>query len=266
MAQTSYKMDHKNRGYAVIIDNWKFKNKSSRLEGHNVDVENWKKTFKNLGFAETEIIYKENQSKDQMLKIMTKYANENYDECDCFIGVFLSHGCRINDKQFIMGIDENASLEDLIGKFEYNKSLQDKPKIFFVDACRKEEIIEKGTPFTDKDKIHDGFFIGYATVSGGITQHSYSQGSYYSTILCETFNKNYTNNEEMNLENMVTEAQNNLIVKYERKIIAEHTHSLRWPCYFKRVAENNYSQSTQQESQSFNIPSIFNEYLLIIKI
>ena len=70
----------------------------------------------------------------------------------------------------------------------------------------------------------------------------------------------------MNLENMVTEAQNNLIKKYKRKIIAEHTHSLRWPCYFKRVAENNYSQSTQQESQSFNIPSIFNEYLLIIKI
>jgi len=63
--KTSYKMDHKNRGYAVIIDNWEFNNESYRsLEGHNVDVENWKKTFKNLGFAETEIIYKENQSKD----------------------------------------------------------------------------------------------------------------------------------------------------------------------------------------------------------
>ena len=133
-----YKMDHKNRGFAVIIDNWEFESPEYKpLYGHDVDVRNYIKTLKNLGFKESEIIHKENQTKKQMLEIMSEYANKNYNECDCFVGVFLSHGCRINEKQHIMGTDENTSLEDLIEMFKYTDSLRDKPKIFLSMPAEK---------------------------------------------------------------------------------------------------------------------------------
>lgn len=43
-----YKMDHKNRGFAVIIDNWEFESPEYKpLYGHDVDVRNYIKTLKN---------------------------------------------------------------------------------------------------------------------------------------------------------------------------------------------------------------------------
>ncbi len=131
-----YKMDHKNRGYAVIINNFRFT--ISLEEGQKQDVINYKKLFKVLGFKEHEIKVYENKTIEEMQKIMKKYANEiDYTDCDCFIAVFLSHGKLHHNQQYIYGIDQSMKFhEHCTDVFKKTKTLIHKPKIFFIDLCR----------------------------------------------------------------------------------------------------------------------------------
>ena len=119
--------------------------------------------------------------------------------------------------------------------------------------------IPKVKTFSDKDKIQYGFFIGYATISGEIAEHSLTQGSCYSTVLCETINENF-DKPLMHLAKMVTKTQDNLIKKYSGKMAADHTNSLRWDCYFsdsKDTLENNHLSKIQRDFQSLSIAEYF---------
>jgi hypothetical protein len=137
-----YKMNHKNRGYAVIINNYnKFENsKLIALNGQTIDVKNYIETFKIIGFKDEEIKVYENQTAFQMKETMKKYASKDYTSCDCFIGVFLSHGYLLSNKQYIMGTDQGAMFEEhLTDVFRETESLYEKPKIFFIDCCRGDQ-------------------------------------------------------------------------------------------------------------------------------
>jgi len=115
-----YKMNHKNRGYAVIIDNYEFVG-SSPFSSHKNDVQNFSRTFSKLGF---DIKLHENLSAQQMLTLMSKYANEDYSYTDCFVAIFLSHGTTDNKNvEYISGSGDNlVSIEDLKKTFS-NESI-----------------------------------------------------------------------------------------------------------------------------------------------
>ncbi len=116
-----------------------------KLEGHQYDVTKYTRTFLNLGFKENEIKLYENQTKEEMINLIKEYAGKDFTNCDCFIAVFLSHGFLVNNKQHIKCKESTngVSFEELTDPFKYNKSLFEKPKIFFFDLCRgdKEEPI-----------------------------------------------------------------------------------------------------------------------------
>ena len=121
-----YKMDHPSRGFAVIINNYEFENSSYEyLVGHTIDEQNYERTFLNLGFEKNEIKFHVNQTKEQMINLMKEYAEKDFTYCDCFIGVFLSHGFLENNKQYIKSKDgtNGASSEDLTDPFKNNKSV-----------------------------------------------------------------------------------------------------------------------------------------------
>ena len=135
-----YKMDHKHRGYLVIIDNFKFEDpKIEVLEGHEHDVQNYIDTFKKLNFK---ISLALNQTKSEMIALMEDYASRDYTDHDCIMIVFLSHGEIISkNEQYILGWDKEVNQKDLINQFFKNKTLFGKPKIIIFDLCRggKEE-------------------------------------------------------------------------------------------------------------------------------
>ena len=64
-----YKMDHECRGYVVIINNYNFYN-SNKYKSLNNNVNIYIETFKIIGFKEHEIIVYENQTANDMKKIM----------------------------------------------------------------------------------------------------------------------------------------------------------------------------------------------------
>ena len=86
-----YKMDHPKRGYLIIIDNHTFPNPKNNLYDSEIDVENYIDTFVfKQGF---ELVLRQNQTKNEMIKLMEHFANKvNHSDRDCIMVVFLSHG------------------------------------------------------------------------------------------------------------------------------------------------------------------------------
>jgi hypothetical protein len=93
---------------------------------------------KNVGF-QVELI--ENNTADEMEQIMNEFANRDYTDSDCFLCVIISHGEQEEGKgSFIVGIDEKYRItKELIYPFKSNPSLEGKPKVFLINACRGSE-------------------------------------------------------------------------------------------------------------------------------
>ena len=154
-----YKMDHWNRGYALIINNYEFKPNHRNLQyraGAEHDHLLLKKILEKYSFK-VETNY--NQTANQMIDLLKKYAAADFDHThnDCFFCMFMSHGDENgifdSDSEYLnlTNVDDSgasqitASLEDICLKLFNNstcKSLQNKPKLFFIGSCRGKESTE----------------------------------------------------------------------------------------------------------------------------
>jgi len=224
-----YKMNHKNRGYAVIIDNYEVAG-SSPISSHTTDVQNFRRTFSKLGFN---IQIYENLTAQKMLTIMKKYAKEDYSDTDCFVAIFLSHGTTDNKNvEYICGSDGNlASIEELTDPFQINQTLNDKPKIFFFDACRGSKSEPSFAKLSSNQKssinssnsgyesskahyfTHADFFFGFATVHGYVSYFTENQDSWYSTEVCNAIDKHADTDH---LVDMITEAHRIIKAKHPK--------------------------------------------------
>ena len=138
------------RGRCLIISNKSFvvKGERSRTEhgdltdrdGTEHDVENLRKTFEWLQF-EVEVAndcpgrYK---SENSLFEKITKYSDMNHDKYDCFVCCILSHGSLGK----IYGTDGNfITVEKIRELFRSDEcaTLHNKPKLFFIQACRGEK-------------------------------------------------------------------------------------------------------------------------------
>ena len=128
-----YTMKNKPRGHCLIISNKRFENTEEVRKGTEHDVENLEETFKWLEFN---VEVKENCKAEEIKKHMGKYSAMNHESFDCFVCCILSHG----SSKGIAGTDgEFVSMEDIQKDFNKCKTLNGKPKLFFIQACRGEE-------------------------------------------------------------------------------------------------------------------------------
>ena len=128
-----YKMDHGNRGILALFDNREFDKWNDR-NGQDRDVRNYYNMFEPLGFK---IEWHQNKTKDELLEIMSDYTKKDFSNHDCFITVFLSHAANIKNEPAIFATDDFVSLTELTQPIiNQNQSLDNKPKIFFIDHLR----------------------------------------------------------------------------------------------------------------------------------
>lgn len=273
----NYKMDHEKRGYVVIINNKEFDNSEvyKPLLYQDKDVCNYITTFENIGFKEIEVF--ENQTADQIKEIMKTYAeNVDFTDCDCFIAVFLSHGYRLNNEQYIMGKDHGVmfkvNIKDLFTK---TKSLYKKPKIFFMDVCRgdkdeppysKSAVYSKVKPTNYEDEempdstlfsVESGdqfftnadFFVGWASVDTYRAKID-KDGSWFSKTLCATINNNFQHMDLIGLD-----MKTRRIIKDEYKIqTPDADTTLTYRCFFtSKKEQNNFTQQSSTISGEENI-------------
>ena len=128
-----YKMDHAKRGIALVININKYDPNTFKLEERELfkkDVEN---LWDTLYYLEFDVELKVNSTKSQIEESLKQIASINHNDFDCFLCVVMSHGDEDNivtsDNQFI-------SFEEIMSPIKSCKSLFNKPKMFFFQACR----------------------------------------------------------------------------------------------------------------------------------
>ena len=128
-----YPMSRKRRGYCLIINNMKFRKYLYR-EGSIVDELRLKQVFEQLGFELK--IYHNLSANDITEKLEKLSKHQKLSEDDALVVIILSHGTV--DDVVIGSDDEPVSIQSLLNYFNVKncRQLIDKPKIFFINACR----------------------------------------------------------------------------------------------------------------------------------
>jgi hypothetical protein len=127
-------------GYAVIINNYSFKNqrtgKPEPRQGSKEDVENLKKSFKRLHFEIHEPVLQDLTSREMRFKLeQLVETGVDFSQYSCLICVVMSHG---GESGKIYGLDWRYICldQDIISIFSECEQLHGKPKLFFVQTCR----------------------------------------------------------------------------------------------------------------------------------
>ncbi|XP_076595841.1 caspase-3-like [Chaetodon auriga] len=185
-----YKMDYPCLGTCLIINNKNFHRSTqmSARNGTDVDAANAVKTFSSLGYK---IKFVNDQTVEQMKRLMLSVSQEDHSRSASFVCVLLSHG----DEGVIYGTDGPEEFENLTRYFKGDrcKSLVGKPKLFFIQACRGSDLdggilIETDSvaeQTSERIPVEADFLYAYSTAPGYYSWRNTSNGSWFMQSLCE---------------------------------------------------------------------------------
>ncbi|XP_033113323.1 caspase-3-like [Anneissia japonica] len=202
-----YKMNsHPYRGAAFILNNSFFPNMEQKeRKGSEVDVENAKRLWKSYGFY---VKTANNKSAEEIMEELSDFlALDKVTQTDCVVVMLMSHG----GEGELHGNDSiPISYSDVFALFKPDvcPKLKDKPKIFFIQACRGEniEVGVDANPVEDEHEMGDAgaaqpnpfenclrtplpadFYIAYSTCDGFYSMRDNIAGSYFIQALVEVF-------------------------------------------------------------------------------
>ena len=256
-----YRMDKNPHGICVIINNHQFYHPTDPDKAHlnrggaEVDQKNLKLTFEYLRYKVE--IY-ENLTHDRMTDLMMSMAQRNHANYDSFICCILTHG----EQDKVHGADSiPVSLLDMTGVMKMCKTLVNKPKMFFIQACRgdledkghkldEEEVTQRDSGGKQPPSAHTipqeaDFFFGYATPLGNAAYRSRRHGSWYISELCKVLTRHaYTSN----LSNMMRKVNDNICQAFTKegyKQTAEFVDRLRKGVHFFHFSKVQQQQQLQ---------------------
>ncbi|XP_029826182.2 caspase-3 isoform X2 [Ixodes scapularis] len=129
-----YRMMRRPRGTCVIINNRDFHNNVlAQRRGSELDVQRMRMLFQELDFV---CIIRLNQTKEEMTSLLSHVASQQRRNVDCLVVILMSHGSAAD---IIYDVNADCvNTEELIALFNNDNcpALQDKPKLFFIQACR----------------------------------------------------------------------------------------------------------------------------------
>ena len=165
----------------------------------------------------------------------------------------------------VHGVDSiPVSLLDLTGVMKMCTTLINKPKMFFIQACRGDRE-DEGHKLAEEDVIQQDsggrppnahtipqeadFFFGYVTPLGNAAYQSRRHGSWYISELCKVLTKlAYTSN----LGNMMRKVNDNVCKAFTKdgyKQTAEFVDRLRKEVHFFHFSKVQQQQQLQQHGQ-----------------
>lgn len=192
-----YNMDFKKLGKCIIINNKNF-DKATGMDvrnGTDKDAEALFKCFHSLGF---EVSVYNDCSCAKMQDLLKQASEEDHSNAACFACILLSHG----EENVIYGKDGVTPIKDLTAHFRGDrcKTLLEKPKLFFIQACRGTELDDgiqaDSGPISDTDAnprckipVEADFLFAYSTVPGYYSWRSPGRGSWFVQALCSVLNE-----------------------------------------------------------------------------
>ncbi|VVC43788.1 Peptidase C14, p20 domain,Peptidase C14A, caspase catalytic domain,CARD domain,Caspase-like [Cinara cedri] len=209
----AYPMGSNPKGHALILNINKIKGKDDRI-GSDVDVENLQKLFHGLGYV---IQLKVDGTDKEIKRNIDDFINTCHNTKSASIVVFImSHGeagnnsSRSSDVLTSDGIPINTDW--IIEKFGPDKISSSVPKLFFIQACRGNNIDFGWKSFDNENnrvqndakqtfyaiqeeqsfqnRRYENVFIAYATVPGYNAKRDCEYGSWFVQKFCEVVRKN----------------------------------------------------------------------------
>jgi len=132
-ALDKYKMNTYPRGICLIVNNLNFHDATNDRIGAECDERELEILFKELSFT---VCVKKNLEWDEMRTVAAEFAAKDHSQFDAFVFIAMSHG---GDRDVILGVKgRTIRVEDLMAEFNAANcpTLQNKPKLFFIQACR----------------------------------------------------------------------------------------------------------------------------------
>ncbi|XP_036407733.1 caspase-3-like [Megalops cyprinoides] len=211
-----YSRDYKHIGKCLIINNENFFVMNPRI-GTKEDERLLRHSFASLGFT---LQVERDLSADSMLQVLQAVSAEDHGERACFVCVLLSHG----QKGTIFGTDREIPLRRLTSLFTATRcpSLEGKPKLFFIQACRGHEY-DSGIETDSKEEEEDeksiemseiperDFLCGHSTTSGYYSWRNPSRGSIYIRTLCEML----TQHRSLEITKILTRVNHKVALEFE---------------------------------------------------
>ncbi|XP_015753707.1 PREDICTED: caspase-3-like, partial [Acropora digitifera] len=183
-----------NTGYVLVINNVQFPGRENpERSGSDQDVERLVDFFRDFRFQIREY---RNLERSEMMTLLTETSEKDFKKYDCFVCVILSHG----SKDGIYGTDDQViTLEAITSLFRRDAcpSLQEKPKIFLMQACRGTQRDLVSTE-SDSDPIlyskpslpaDADFLICFASAPGHESYREGSLGSWFIYAVHKVFKK-----------------------------------------------------------------------------
>ncbi|KXJ11718.1 caspase-3 [Exaiptasia diaphana] len=182
-------------GYVLIINNQTFHLRSDvERKGSEQDVKNLKSMFDDFGLHPVKVV--QDLTSTQIQELLVETSEKDFSKYDCFICIILSHG----SSDGIYGVDEGViQIEALTSKFRRSPcpSLANKPKIFFIQACRgsQQDIAPIESDSEPVPMHYSGlpsdadFLICYASSPGYQSYRNPEKGSWFIRSIVDVFQK-----------------------------------------------------------------------------
>ena len=228
-----YEMEKTPHGIALIINNEQFSEHDKR-EGTAIDERNLIHLFRYLNYT---VEVHRNLDSAGMWTIMKEMGRRDHSKYDSFVCCVLSHG----KEGHIFGTDSiMVPLNDLSRTLDADEkhcpTLCNKPKLFFLQACRSKMKEESHRVGNDSDTPRqrpmvatdtgirvgtDGdtyipkkadFFFGFATPPGHVAWRDFDRGSWYVSEVCRVLCKSSTH---VHLTDMMTQVSQLVGGEYE---------------------------------------------------
>ncbi|XP_042545562.1 caspase-7 isoform X2 [Dipodomys spectabilis] len=219
-----YDMNFEKVGKCIIINNKNFDKVTGMgvRNGTDKDAEALFKCFQSLGF---EVVVYNDCSCSKMQELLKQASEEDHSNSACFACILLSHG----EENLIYGKDGVTPIKDLTAHFRGDrcKTLLEKPKLFFIQACRGTELDDgiqaDSGPINDTDAdanprykipVEADFLFAYSTVPGYYSWRSPGRGSWFVQALCSVLDEH---GKDLEIMQILTRVNNRVARHFESR-------------------------------------------------
>ncbi|XP_066256108.1 caspase-1-like [Euwallacea similis] len=203
-----YDMNHKNRGIALIFNHRRFDSIFYKeRKGTERDRAAMEALLRKLSFHVE--IYEDYTLKEirNSLRVVSKM---NHSDNDCLVVAVLSHG-RTSGR--IAARDDEYNIDELMKAFDghHCPSLAGKPKLFFIQACRGDDVdsgVRVQSDASNKSTVYKiptmaDILIMYATVEGYAAWRDQNKGSWFIQTLVKKLEEHHDQRDLVSILTMV---------------------------------------------------------------